>query len=166
MEADVAVVGAGISGIVAAVQLAAMGKKTLLIEKENYPGGYFSGFENEEGDRFDYAISYVLSCGSQDVVWDFLKNLGLENRIQFKKLSKTDDITIGNRHFSFREGRENFQNTLYEEFPNSREEIDDLMKWLVDYEEGVAVQGSQACFKSNSPALIRPTTITVVALDD
>ena len=36
---DAVVIGAGNSGIVAALELAQAGKKTLLIEKNNTPGG-------------------------------------------------------------------------------------------------------------------------------
>ena len=68
MSYDCIIIGGGMSGLVAATSLQAQGKKTLLIEKEARVGGYFSGFENEAGDRLDYAISYVLSCGEGDVV--------------------------------------------------------------------------------------------------
>lgn len=144
MKYDSIIVGGGIAGIVVATRLATMGKKVMLLEKQEIPGGYFSGFQNEAGDKFDYAISYVLSCGEDDVVTDYLKEIGMEQEIQFHKLKKTDDIYIADRHITFSDGREEFKNTLYQEFPDSKQEIDSLMEWLIDYQDGVAVQGSKA----------------------
>ena len=144
MKYDCIVIGGGMSGIVVATKLQAEGKITLLIEKENRVGGYFSGFENEEGDKFNYAISYVLSCGEGDIVNDYLKKLGMVEDIRFRKLTYTDDIYIAGRHIELGEGRDNFKETLYKEFPENKKEIDDLMNWLVDYQEGIGVQGSKA----------------------
>lgn len=144
MSYDCIIIGGGMSGLVAATSLQAQGNKTLLIEKEARVGGYFSGFENEAGDRLDYAISYVLSCGEGDVLNEFLKKIGLDQKIKFHRLQNTDDIYMAGRHITFGEGRENFKETLYREFPESKEQIDDLMNWLIDYQEGIAVQGSKA----------------------
>lgn len=141
---DCVVIGSGVSGIVAALKSAHKGLTTLLIEKQNTPGGYFSGFKNEEGDKFDYAISYVLSCGSGDVVDTFLKDVGLEERIKFKKLEATDDIYIGNRHFQIQKGQKEFKELLLNEFPESAQEIENLVSWLSDYLQGTASQGSNA----------------------
>lgn len=144
MKYDCIVIGAGISGIVTALLLQTYGKKVLLLEKESHPGGYFSGFENEVGDKFDYAISYVLSCGQGEVVDQFLSKVGLNDKIRFHKLNMTDDVYMKDKHICFGQGRENFRDTLCKEFPNSKDEIEKMMLWMVDYQEGIATQGDDA----------------------
>ena len=56
---DAVVCGAGNSGISAAVQLALMGKKTLLIEQHNMPGGSASSFRR---GRFEIEPSLHELC--------------------------------------------------------------------------------------------------------
>lgn len=141
---DAIVIGSGISGLAAAARLVSRHKKVLLIEKQERLGGYFSGFVTENGDKLDYAISYVLSCGENEVVNKFLKELGLQDRLQFIKLNKTDDIYLPNRHLTFEGGKEEFRKILCNEFPDAKEEIDHLIDWLTLFQEGAASQGSAA----------------------
>jgi len=57
---DVIVVGAGNGGLVAAAKLAQSGKKTLLIEKQDTPGGVAYSFLR---GRFEFEISLHELCG-------------------------------------------------------------------------------------------------------
>lgn len=141
---DCAVIGAGIAGIAAALELASDGKKVVIIDKQKKAGGYFSGFQNEYGDKFDYAISYLLSCGEGDVVYNFLKKVGLHETVKFKKLITSDEIYIKDRHFIFGIGEESFKRTLVEQFPQNQEEIINFVKWLEEYLNGVSLQGKNA----------------------
>lgn len=141
---DCVIIGAGIAGIAAAIELAANGKKVVIIEKREKPGGYFSGFQNEYGDKFDYAISYILSCGKDDVVYNFLKSVDLHEVVKFKKLNISDEIYINNKHFLFGTGKENFQNMLIEAFPENEKEIRKLTIWLDEYLNGVLLHGKTA----------------------
>lgn len=144
MEYDVIVIGSGISGLCAAAKLTSVGKKVLVLEKQDSIGGYFSGFITEEGDIFDYAVSYVLACGENETVGKFIKVLGMEKRISFKKLDYTDNIYLPGRHIAFHGGKEEFKETLYEQFPDSKEEIDNLINWLDKFQKGVSAQGPEA----------------------
>ena len=56
---DVVVVGAGNAGLSAAIQLAMAGKKTLLIEQHNLPGGCASSFRR---GRFEIEPSLHELC--------------------------------------------------------------------------------------------------------
>ena len=56
---DIAVVGGGISGLTAGALLARAGKKVLVVEAEDKPGGYARAIESE-GYRFDPAVHFVM----------------------------------------------------------------------------------------------------------
>ena len=71
---DAVVIGAGNSGIVAALELAQAGKKTLLIEKNNTPGGCSTSFVR---GRFEFDATLHEFCdwgpddnkGSSRLLW-------------------------------------------------------------------------------------------------
>ena len=57
---DVVVIGAGNGGLVASARLAKEGKKTLLIERHNLPGGFATSFVR---GRFEFEASLHELCG-------------------------------------------------------------------------------------------------------
>ena len=57
---DAIVIGAGNGGLVAAARLAKEGKKTLLIERHNLPGGFATSFVR---GRFEFEASLHELCG-------------------------------------------------------------------------------------------------------
>ncbi len=61
-DADVIVIGSGIGGLVTATQLAAKGKKVLVLEKYLIPGGS-AGYFERNGYRFDVGASMIFGFG-------------------------------------------------------------------------------------------------------
>ena len=57
---DAVVIGAGNGGLVASARLAKEGKKTLLIERHNLPGGFATSFVR---GRFEFEASLHELCG-------------------------------------------------------------------------------------------------------
>lgn len=141
---DVIVVGSGIAGLIGGGLLAVNGKKVLLLEKESRVGGYFSGYETEEGDKIDYAVSYVLSCGTEDVVYKVLEKLGLQERVIFKKLEVSDQVYLPEHQILFKHGKENFLHTLISQFPHEKENLQKFAEWLTAFQDGTKVMGKEA----------------------
>ncbi|MCR4616022.1 MAG: NAD(P)/FAD-dependent oxidoreductase [Clostridiales bacterium] len=80
---DAIVVGAGNGGLLAAVTLAKAGKKTLLLERHNLPGGFATSFKR---GRFEFEASLHELCG-------FGKSDGMGSiRKMFDELDLTDKI--------------------------------------------------------------------------
>ena len=70
---DIIVIGAGCGGLSAAVCAAKEGKKVLLLEKHNTPGGFMSSFVR---GRFEFDISLQQLCGfSEDAEQGELRQL-------------------------------------------------------------------------------------------
>ena len=62
MQYDVIIIGAGLGGLTAGAKLAKEGKKVLLVEQHNIPGGCATTFKRKD---FLFDLSYFL--------WSYLK---------------------------------------------------------------------------------------------
>ena len=77
---DVIVVGAGNGGLVAAATTAKSGLKTLLLEKNNLPGGCASSFVRGRFE-FEPSLHELCSVGTEeepDQVTEIFNNLGVK----------------------------------------------------------------------------------------
>ena len=85
----VVIIGAGLGGLGAACQLAAVGKKVLLLEKHNVPGGFASSFVRGRFE-FDSALHALTDIGKEDnkgSLYRFLERIGaIPDKIQFKQI--------------------------------------------------------------------------------
>jgi prolycopene isomerase len=77
---DVAIVGAGVGGLVAGALLARAGMEVCVLEAQAKPGGYLAGFERD-GFAFDTAVHWLNQCGPGGMVrriLDLIDPEGLE----------------------------------------------------------------------------------------
>lgn len=79
IKSDVCVIGAGISGLAAAVRCAQLGLKVAVIEKrsEAIPHGKYIGIVPEGTDKKIFAKRWLKACGSrvnEDLLWLYMNN--------------------------------------------------------------------------------------------
>ncbi len=147
---DIIVIGAGCGGLSAAVCAAKEGKKTLLLEKHNSPGGFASSFVR---GRFEFDVSLHQLCG-------FSKNaglgetrqlfdyMGISNKIKwtdipqaFRLITKSKDGSPIDVTMPF--GVEAFINKMEEYVPGSKPSMEKLFK-LAD-----EIEASSSYFAEN-----------------
>jgi len=75
MEYDVIIVGAGMGGLSAGAFLAKEGKRILILEKHNKPGGYVTSFASR-GYTFDSAIFHLTDMGENQTIPQFIRFWG------------------------------------------------------------------------------------------
>lgn len=141
IEYDVIVVGAGNGGLVAAATTAQNGLKTLLLEKNNLPGGCASSFVRGRFE-FEPSLHELCSVGSKespDQVYTIFKNLGADVEWQ-KDLNLFRAIVKGKNGYDVRvkSGIDGFCDSLEEAVPGCRDSVRALFDIEKTNEEAVA----------------------------
>ncbi|UTR10509.1 FAD-dependent oxidoreductase [Evansella sp. LMS18] len=100
MERDVVIVGAGLAGLTAAIELSEKGKDVLLLEKANYPGGRCGSWDD---DGMAVEAGFHRHIGYYSEMPAILKRVGVkvddivmwENNIDIRIPEKNDTAVIG-----------------------------------------------------------------------
>lgn len=170
----VIVIGAGLGGLGAACQLASVGKKVLLLEKHNVPGGFASSFVRGRFE-FDSALHELSDIGTKDnkgSLYRFLERIGvIPDKIQFKQIPEFyRSIFMDGYDVTIPIGLEEYTEKLIELFPSEKKGIEDFLDMCQKVLEGIEFmikrrgQYSPAEILKEHPWLIRVSGITLSAL--
>src|SRR5687767_14131498 len=99
-EFDDLVIGAGMAGLTVASRLAADGRRVLVVEAHDTPGGYAHTF-GVGAYRFCAQVHYIFSCGEGEAVHELLRQLGLADEVQFHRLDPEgfDHIVVAGERY-------------------------------------------------------------------
>lgn len=139
---DYIVVGAGCAGLAAALELAYNGKKTLLIEQHNIPGGCATGFVR---GRFEFEPSLHELCGvgpedNPGAVRALMDRYGVKvewNRVEdcFRIISTYSDGTP--MDVTMPTGRKAFIDKLEYYVPGCRESVENMFRLFDEVNDGI-----------------------------
>lgn len=124
---DYIVIGSGMGGMVSAAMLAKLGRRVLVLEQHNIPGGFTQMFKRP-GYRWDVGVHIVGEMSEMSYLGRLLQTL-TDGRLQWEPVGEVYD------EFNFPEGfsiqlpdsREQFRETLIDYFPAEREAIDQYL---------------------------------------
>ena len=135
---DVIVIGSGAGGLTAAVALAQAGKKVLVLEQHDRPGGWTHSF-TLNGYRFSPGVHYIGDLQEGGGLRRIYDGLGVSQDLTFVELNPDgyDHIFIGERKFDFPRGRENLIERLKSHFPQEAKGIDAYFADLESITEGL-----------------------------
>ncbi len=128
----VIVVGAGLGGLGAACQLALVGKKVLLLEKHNVPGGFATSFVRGRFE-FEGALHELSDVGSPENkggLYRFLEKMGATpDKLKFKQVPELyRGVYYDGYDVTIPFGTEEYTNKLIELFPAEKKGIEDFME--------------------------------------
>lgn len=140
---DIIVIGAGLGGLTAAACAAKEGKKVLLLERHNVPGGFATSFVR---GRFEFEVALHQLCsfsresdaGDVTRIFDYL---GIKDKIQwvdvpcaYRLISEDSEGTPLDVTMPF--GEENYINAMEKYVPGSKRPMERLFELAKNIAEG------------------------------
>jgi len=134
---EVVVIGAGLGGLSAACRLARAGKRVLVLESHNVPGGYASSFLR---GRFEFEVSLHELSGLGDQknrgpIWALLEEYGVTPKVEFIPIPDFYRSVFPDLDIVVPVGREPFEEALSERFPHEAEGIRRFSDTMFRYAE-------------------------------
>ena len=135
---DAIIIGSGAGGLTAAVALAQAGKKVLVLEQHDRPGGWTHSF-TLNGYRFSPGVHYIGDLQEGGGLRRIYDGLGVSQDLTFVELNPDgyDHIVIGERKIDFPKGKENLIERLKSHFPHEAEGIDSYFADLTSMMEAL-----------------------------
>ncbi len=128
---DAVIIGSGAGGLVSAALLAHLGRKVLVVERHDRPGGYLHSFRRD-GCLFDSAVHLVGGCGEgpngPGVVLRLLRALGVEDECDFERVDPVYSAIFPGMRIDARGGLAGFTETHIEKFPAEKAGIEALVE--------------------------------------
>jgi phytoene dehydrogenase-like protein len=124
IEFDDLVIGAGMAGLSVASLLADGGRRVLVLEAHDVPGGYAHTFA-VKGFRFCAQVHYVFGCGEGETVDRLLERLRLREAVPFVRLDPEgyDHVVVAGDRVRIPNGLAKYRERLLRRYPEWRAPI-------------------------------------------
>jgi len=119
-EVDDLIIGTGMAGLTVGALLAKAGRRVLLLEAHDTPGGYAHTFRMRDF-RFCAQVHYIFGCGEGETVHAFLSKLGVAAEVPFERLDPEgfDHVVVGGERFRVPSGLAKHRDRLIRSFPDA-----------------------------------------------
>lgn len=117
---DIIIIGAGIGGLVSGCFLAKAGKKVLIIEQHDKPGGCVAAIKRK-GCIFDMGAHLFGSCNDDGILGQCLEKIGV--KIDFLRLNPSDRFFFPDETIEVPNDIEAYREMLKNKFPNQSKQL-------------------------------------------
>ena len=133
---DVVVIGAGNGGLTSAVTLAKAGRKVLLLERHNIPGGCATSFVRGRFE-FEVALHQLSGMGSAEKpgpLRSILGEMGVLDRLEFVEIESLYRVVFpGTFDITLKADREGIIKELQKRFPKENDSIRRFFDFLYEF---------------------------------
>lgn len=133
---DAVIIGAGMSGIAAAIRLGMYGLKVLLVERHEAPGG-LNSFYRKQRVAFDVGLHALTNFVPEGAKGAPLQKVFRQLRIQRADFDlaeqKGSSIRFPGRTLRFNNQFEFFREEVIREFPHEQEHFDEFVRFVREY---------------------------------
>lgn len=141
---DIVIIGAGLGGLAAALQLSIKGKKVLLLEQKNAPGGLATSLVRGRFE-FEATLHGMQGIGPKEnpkITRRFLEESGVQ--VEFVPIPEAYRLILPNEHIDIviPYGTKNMIDAVEKEAPGSKEGLTSLMKLCNEIHDSVNYFGS------------------------
>lgn len=138
-DCDDLVMGSGMAGLAVAARLAHAGRRVIVVEAHDTPGGYAHTFELGRY-RFCAQVHYIFGCRPGGSVHRLLDDLGLVDRVPFIELEPDgyDHIVIAGDHYRVPSGWDTYRKRIVGQFPDEADGINRYFAIVAEIEKELA----------------------------
>ncbi len=121
---DDLIIGTGMAGLTVGALLARQGRRVLMLEAHDQPGGYAHTFAMGNY-RFCAQVHYIFGCGEGETIHRFLDRVGLAQTVLFNRLDPDgfDHVVVAGERFRIPSGFPAFRERLVARFPEARQPL-------------------------------------------
>ncbi|NOQ28064.1 MAG: NAD(P)-binding protein [Bacteroidales bacterium] len=121
IEYDIAIIGAGISGLTTAAIAGRFGLKCCILEKEPNAGGYLAGFDRKDF-HFDSAIHWLNQCNKDEMAGRIFSLIGSDSP-KIKTMEKIHRFKGETYDYLLTNNPDKLKETLIKDFPHEEDGI-------------------------------------------
>ncbi len=142
MNYDVIVIGGGLGGLTAGAKLAKEGKKVLLLEQHDRPGGCATSFKRKEF-TMEVGLHEMDGLHAGDMKTRIFRDLGVMDEVVFLKVPEFYRFVNERYDVTISHNPEEVQETLSENFPNEEMGIKAYFYQLMNIRKIIKQTGDQ-----------------------
>ncbi len=126
---DVVIIGAGVSGLICGCYLAKNGMRTLIVEKNEKPGGYCTSVE-KGGYKFDLGVHNLGNFGDGSMLNRIFTEIGVLNDLKIIKRDSAHTILMPDLEIELYSDYRHTLHSLKEKFPKEARGLDTFFNTL------------------------------------
>jgi all-trans-retinol 13,14-reductase len=119
---DVAVIGAGLGGLICALELQRHGLNVCVFEKKHIPGGYAHMFKRK-GYTFDVSLHHLGGLGEGDMNYNILHPLGVLDKLDYRKKENLFSARFPDFNIDMPNEKEETLELLSQQFPKEKKNL-------------------------------------------
>ena len=123
---DIAIIGAGISGLTAAAIAGRFGLKCCILEKEPNAGGYLAGF-SRKGFHFDTSIHWLNQCNKNEMAGRIFSLIGSDSPA-IKNMENIHRFKGDNYDYLLTNNPDKLKDKLISDFPHEKAGIEKFFR--------------------------------------